>query len=77
MSVLDWVLSSILFVIYLMCLVTVCLLTFKKGYVVLGILGIFFPLLWLVGAILPPRRGSRYEVEESLRLQRPIQPMPN
>lgn len=75
MSVLDWVLASILFVIYFMCLVTVCMLTFKKGYVVLGILGIFFPLLWLIGAILPPRRGSRYEVEESMRLQRDIQQM--
>jgi hypothetical protein len=44
MSVLDWVLSSILLVIYLVCLVTACMLTFKKGYLVLGILGIFFPL---------------------------------
>ena len=75
MSVLDWVLSTTLFVIYLMCLVTVCALTFKKGYMVLGILGIFFPLLWLIGAILPPKRGSRYEVEESIRLQRNIHQM--
>lgn len=75
MSVLDWILASILFVVYLMCLVTVCMLTFKKGYVVLGIVGIFFPLLWLIGAILPPKRGSRYEVEESMRLQHNIQQM--
>ena len=46
MSALDWVLTTILFVLYIMCLVTVCMLTFKKGYLVLGILGIFFPLLW-------------------------------
>jgi hypothetical protein len=75
MSVLDWFLASALFVIYIMCLATVCMLTFKKGYMVLGILGIFFPLLWLIGAILPPKRGSRYEVEESMRLQRNIQQM--
>ncbi len=75
MSALDWVLSTILFVLYIMCLITVCMLTFKKGYLVLGILGIFFPLLWLIGAILPPKRGSRYEVEESMRLQRNIQQM--
>lgn len=75
MSVLDWVLASILFIVYLMCLVTVCMLTFKKGYVVLGILGIFFPLLWLIGAILPAKRGSRYEVEESMRFQQNIQRM--
>ena len=75
MSVLDWVLASTLFIIYMMCLVTVCMLTFKKGYLVLGILGIFFPLLWLIGAILPAKRGSRYEVEESLRVQQNIQRM--
>jgi hypothetical protein len=75
MSVLDWILATCLFVIYLMCLMTVCMLTFKKGYVVMGIVGIFFPLLWLIGAILPAKRGSRYEVEESLRLQQNIQQM--
>jgi len=75
MSVLDWILSVSLLVLYLMCLITVCMLTFKKGYLVLGILGIFFPLLWLIGAILPPKRGSRYEIEESMRLQRNIQQM--
>ena len=75
MSVLEWILASILFVLYIMCLVTVCMLTFKKGYVVMGIVGIFFPLLWLIGAVLPPKRGSRYEVEESMRLQRNIQQM--
>ncbi len=62
MTVLDWILSSILFVIYLFCLFTVCLLTFRKGYVVLGIIGIFIPLLWLIGAILPAKRGSQFEM---------------
>ncbi len=75
MSVLEWILVSILFVLYIMCLVTVCTLTFKKGYVVMGIVGIFFPILWLIGAMLPPKRGSRYEVEESMRIQRNIQQM--
>jgi hypothetical protein len=43
----------------------------------MGIVGIFFPLLWLIGAILPARQGSRYEVEESMRFQRNIQQMTN
>jgi hypothetical protein len=43
--------------------------------VVMGIVGIFFPLLWLIGAMLPPKRGSHYEVEESMRLQHNIQQM--
>jgi len=68
MTVLDWILSSILFVIYFFCLFTVCLLTFRKGYVVLGIIGIFIPLLWLIGAILPAKRGSQYETSQSMRV---------
>lgn len=64
MTTLDWVLSFTLFVIYLSCLFTVCGLTFRKGYTVLGIIGIFFPILWLVGAILPAKEGSRHWVQE-------------
>ncbi|HYL44194.1 MAG TPA: hypothetical protein VEU97_12475 [Ktedonobacteraceae bacterium] len=73
MSVLDWFLWSTLFVFYIMCLVTVCVLTFKKGHIVLGILGIFIPFLWLIGAILPAKPGSRYEIEEGIRMQGQIQ----
>jgi hypothetical protein len=69
MTALDWVLSSLLFVLYFVCLFTVCLFTFKKGYIVLGIVGIFFPFLWLIGAILPARTGSQFEREESMRRQ--------
>jgi hypothetical protein len=72
MTVLEWILISILCVVYFMCLVTICVLTFKKGYLVLGIVGIFFPLLWFIGAILPPKRGSRYEIEEAMRLQQQL-----
>ena len=60
MNVLDWILASWLFIIYLFCLFTVCMLTFKKGHIVLGILGIFFPFLWLIGAILPAKPESQY-----------------
>lgn len=58
MSVLDWFLGMTLFVLYLFCLFTVCSLTFQKGYIVLGVVGIFLPILWLIGAILPPKPGS-------------------
>ncbi|MBV9173121.1 MAG: hypothetical protein JOZ81_23905 [Chloroflexi bacterium] len=67
MSFLDLVLSSVLFAIYLVCLFTVCLLTFRKGHTILGIVGIFFPFLWLIGAVLPAKRGSRYEAEQAQR----------
>ena len=58
MSALEWVLSVTLTCIYLIALFTVCVLTFRKGYVILGILGIFVPFLWLIGAILPDRRRA-------------------
>ena len=33
--------------------------TFQRGYLLLGVLGIFLPLLWLVGGLLPDRHLQR------------------
>jgi uncharacterized membrane protein YbaN (DUF454 family) len=44
-------------------------MTFQKGHVLLGILGIFLPFLWLIGAILPAKPGSVYAVKEAARYQ--------
>jgi hypothetical protein len=68
MSATEWVLGSILVVLYFGCLFTVCALTFRKGHVLLGILGIFLPLLWLIGAVLPAKPGSSYAIDERQRL---------
>lgn len=65
MTGMEWFLSVMLIGIYVTALFTVCALTFRKGHTVLGIVGIFFPLLWLIGAILPPKAGSRYDVQQS------------
>jgi len=64
MTGLEWMLMSTLGAIYLVCLFTVCALTFRKGHVALGLLGIFLPFLWLIGAVLPPKPGSSYELQE-------------
>jgi hypothetical protein len=69
MSTLDVVLVSILAVIYLVCIATVAVITFQKGHWVLGIFGFFFPILWLIGAAIPPIPGSSFDQRESLRLQ--------
>ena len=69
MSVLDWIFTSSLLIIYFFLLFTVCFLTFRKGYILLGIIGIFIPFLWLIGAILPAKRGSSYDIAERARLQ--------
>lgn len=69
MSGLEWFFSATFFVLYIVLLFTVCMLTFKKGHTLLGIIGIFFPILWLIGAVLPAKRGSRFDVEQSMRYQ--------
>lgn len=69
MNALDWILSVALFVLYIGLLVSVCTLTFQKGYIVLGIVGIFIPLLWLIGAILPAKPGSPHQLREAARLR--------
>ena len=60
MSFLEWTLWIMIGTFYICCLFTVCLVTFRKGYVGLGIVGIFLPWVWLIGALLPARSGSTY-----------------
>ena len=40
--------------LYLIILFTLGLMTLRKGHWVMFIIGIFFPLLWLIGAVIPP-----------------------
>ncbi len=65
MTVLETILLVILMAIYLTAIFTVALVTFRNGHWILGILGIFFPLLWLIGAVLPPTSEAAL-VERSL-----------
>jgi cadmium resistance protein CadD (predicted permease) len=43
-------------VLYLVLLFTLAVMTFRKGHWVLGLIGFIFPILWIIGAILPARR---------------------
>jgi uncharacterized membrane protein len=54
MTSLEWVLLTFLLAIYLVCIFTVAAVTFRNGHWILGILGIFFPVFWLIGAVVPP-----------------------
>ena len=60
MSGVGWFLSIGLGILYLVLLFTVALITFRKGHWVLGLIGIFIPIVWIIGAVLPARRGSSY-----------------
>jgi hypothetical protein len=69
MSWLEWTLGFMLFSFYITCIFTVCSMTFQKGRTVLGIVGIFIPFLWLIGAILPAKEGSRWELSQQMAYQ--------
>ncbi len=60
MSAWEWFVWIMLGTIYLVALFTVCVVTFRKGYMFLGVLGIFFRFLWFIGAILPAKPGSSF-----------------
>jgi hypothetical protein len=43
-------------IIYFVLLVTLGVLSLRKGHWVMFLLGLFLPLFWLIGALMPPRR---------------------
>jgi hypothetical protein len=43
-------------ILYFVLLVTLGIMAIRKGHWVMFIIGIFFPLFWLIGALLPPRQ---------------------
>ncbi len=45
--------------IYLVLILTLGFLTIRKGHWVMFIIGIIFPLFWVIGAIMPPVGGRR------------------
>jgi hypothetical protein len=69
----EWALTFCLGFLYIWLVVTVAVLTFRKGYTALGCLGFFLPILWLIGAILPTKKGSRLWVEQGRREQADMQ----
>jgi hypothetical protein len=73
MTWLEWALGFVLLSLYITCLFTVCSMTFQKGRTVLGIVGIFAPWLWLIGAFLPAKKGSRYELAQQAVGQRQVE----
>jgi ABC-type multidrug transport system permease subunit len=55
--------DSVTFVVggllYLVLLITLGVIAIRKGHWVMFIIGIFFPLFWLIGALLPPTTAAR------------------
>ena len=42
--------------IYVVLLITLGILSLRKGHWVMFLIGIFIPLFWLIGAVIPARR---------------------
>jgi hypothetical protein len=50
-----WILLGVL---YIVLLVWLGMATLRNGHTVLFVLGIFLPLLWIVGAVMGPTSGA-------------------
>ena len=44
-------------VLYFILLVTLGIMTIRKGHWVMFIIGIFLPLFWIIGALMPAKEG--------------------
>ncbi len=64
MSMMDVLLFSMFGFIYLAVVFTIGLATYRRGHKVLFFIGFLMPLLWLVGAIIPPKKGSKYQHQQ-------------
>ena len=42
-------------ILYFILLVTLGIITIRKGHWVMFIIGIFIPLFWIIGALMPPK----------------------
>jgi hypothetical protein len=45
-------------ILYLILLITLGIICLRKGHWVMFIIGLFLPLFWLIGAVIPPRRPT-------------------
>jgi hypothetical protein len=45
-------------IIYLILMITLGLMTIRKGHWIIFIIGFFLPFFWLIGALMPSRRAA-------------------
>jgi hypothetical protein len=49
-----WVFGGLAAFLYIVLIITLGLTTLRKGHWVMFIAGIFLPLFWIIGALIPP-----------------------
>ena len=47
--------GGLLAILYVVLLITLGIMTIRKGHWVMFIVGIFLPLFWIIGALMPPK----------------------
>jgi len=45
-------------ILYFVLLITLGVMTLRKGHWVMFIIGIFLPIFWIIGALIPPTRAA-------------------
>jgi hypothetical protein len=50
--------AGLLGVIYVVLLITLGITAIRKGHWIMFIVGIFIPLFWIIGALMPPTRSA-------------------
>jgi hypothetical protein len=62
MSGLNVLFASMIGIVYIFLIVTIAVMTFRKGHWILGLIGFLMPLFWVIGAIIGPtaRKRSSY-----------------
>jgi ABC-type multidrug transport system permease subunit len=45
-------------ILYFVLIVTLGVMTLRKGHWVIFVIGIFLPFFWLIGAVMPSRRAA-------------------
>jgi hypothetical protein len=54
-----WGIGGGLAILWIVLMLTLGIMTLRKGHWVFFILGIFFPLFWIIGAVIPPARPAQ------------------
>jgi len=54
-----WMFGGLAAILYIVLVVTLGVTTIRKGHWVMFLIGIFFPLFWIIGALMPPAREAQ------------------
>ena len=62
----------ILGIIWFVLLVTLGVMSIRKGHWVMFIIGIFIPIFWIIGALMPPKRADAVRIRTGGRTGSPV-----